>query len=267
MGKREEAQYLRVAAALRRQLKTGKWTEGQQLPARSALAKEHRVSRQVMEQAMELLMAEGLLEGRAGVGTFVRAPRERQRMVRSAHRENFSGSPFRGEMAARGRAGSWESDSKARVAAPAEIAARLAVEAGAPCVCTTYEYLADGKPVQLSTSWEPVAITDGSPVLLPEMGPYAGAGVVARMRAIGVTVQTVQEVPRPGRATRAESNLLGVPLGDAVLRIERTYFTSEGVPVETADIVVPDARWEVAYTWRLDPPDGSDGADDGRSGA
>ncbi len=30
-------------------------------------------------------------------------------------------------------------------------------------------------------------------------------------------------------------------------RIERTYYDSDGRPVETADITVPDVRWEIAY--------------------
>lgn len=41
-----------------------------------------------------------------------------------------------------------------KVPAPADIAARLGVAEGELCVRTTYEFLADGRPVQLSTSWE-----------------------------------------------------------------------------------------------------------------
>lgn len=43
--------------------------------------------------------------------------------------------------------------------APAEITLRLGIEEGDLGVRTVYEFLADGKPVQLSTSWEPYDLT------------------------------------------------------------------------------------------------------------
>ncbi len=92
-----------------------------------------------------------------------------------------------------------------------------------------------------------MAITDGTPVVLPEMGPLAGMGVVERMRSIGVHIDVAVEVPRPARATQEQANLLGISVGDMLLQIERTYYDTDGHPVETADIVVADVRWEVAY--------------------
>lgn len=157
-------------------------------------------------------------------------------------------------MKEQGRLGSWESRSTARVPAPANIAERLAIAPGDPTVHTAYEFLGDGLPVQLSQSWEPMTITDGTPIVLPEMGPLAGAGVIERMRSIGVTIETAVEIPRPARATQAQANLLGISVGDMVLEIERTYYDTEGRPVETADIVIPDVRWEIAYEIAIEQP-------------
>lgn len=47
----------------------------------------------------------------------------------------------------------------AKVPAPADIAARLGIAEGELCVRTTYEFLADGRPAQLSVSWEPYDLT------------------------------------------------------------------------------------------------------------
>ena len=99
-----------------------------------------------------------------------------------------------------------------------------------------------------------MAITDGTPIVLQEMGPLAGMGVVDRMRSIGVTVETAVEVPRPGRASQEQANLLGISVGDLVTLIERTYYDTEGRPVETADIIVPDVRWEIAYVIPIEGP-------------
>lgn len=250
-----ETPYLQVADALRDRIKAGEWSVGDKLPSRARFAEEYGVGQSVAQRAMERLIIEGLLEGRAGSGTYVRRPRERLRMVRSRHRERRGGSPFRADMKEQGRAGTWESRSEARTPAPGHIAERLAIEPGAPCVRTSYEFLADGMPVQLSESWEPMAVTDGTPIVLPEMGPHAGAGVVERMRSIGVRIETAVEVPRPARATQEQANLLGVSVGDLITEIERTYYDVEGRPVETADIIVPDVRWEIAYEIAIEHPD------------
>lgn len=250
-----ETPYLQIADRLRARLAAGEWNVGDKLPSRATLAAEYGVGQSVAQRAMERLIIEGLLEGRAGSGTYVRKPRERRRMVRSRHREQRGGSPFRADMREHGRAGTWESHSQARTPAPDHIAERLAIDPGDPCVHTRYEFLADGQPVQLSESWEPMAITDGTPIVLPEMGPCAGLGVVERMRTIGVHIDVAVELPRPARANREQAHLLGISTGDLVIVIERTYYDTDGRPVETADIVVPDARWEIAYEVGIQQPE------------
>ncbi|MEU9452951.1 GntR family transcriptional regulator [Streptomyces sp. NPDC048277] len=242
-----EVRYLAVAEALRARLAAGEWRVGERLPSRARLAEEYGVGRNVLQRTMDVLIVDGLLEGRAGSGTYVRVPRERLRMVRSRCRERSLAAGTE-----RGRAGAWDADSEVRVPAPEHIAERLAVRPGDLCVRTHYEFLADGRPVQLSESWEPMALTAGTPVVLPERGPLAGRGVVERMRSIGVDVGTVVEVPRPARATRPQANLLGIDAGDLVLLIERTIHDTGGRPVETADIVIPDARREVVYEFAVE---------------
>jgi GntR family transcriptional regulator len=244
-----EAPYLAVAEALRARILAGEWEIGERLPSRARLAEEYGVGRNVTQRAMDQLIALGLLEGRAGSGTYVRSPRERLRMIRSRHRAR-SGTG----LTERGRARAWDAHSQARVPAPGDIAERLAISPGDLCVHTHYEFLADGQPVQLSASWEPMAITAGTPVVLPERGPLAGKGVVERMRSIGVEVETVVELPRPARATQEQANLLGISLGDLVLQIERTIYATDGRPVETADLVIPDVRREVVYEFAVDRP-------------
>ena len=66
------------------------------------------------------------------------------------------------------------------------------------------------------------------------------------MAAIDIVVDNMAEEVgcRPGLAEELLA-LGGVP-GHTVLTIRRTYFAS-GRPVETADVVVPAARYRVAY--------------------
>ncbi|WP_395110007.1 UTRA domain-containing protein [Actinomadura sp. SCN-SB] len=171
------------------------------------------------------------------------------RFTRSWYRESRGGSPFRADMESQGRTGSWRASSETATAPPA-IAERLGVPEGAEVMRTRYTFLADGEPAMLSTSWEPVDITRGTPIMLPEEGPYAGAGVVARMRAIGIEVELATEVVTARAILAEEAALLDEPIGTIVMVIQRTY--SGERPVETADIIAPVDRYEVAYTIPVD---------------
>ncbi|MEU8779266.1 GntR family transcriptional regulator [Streptomyces sp. NPDC048606] len=244
--------YLQVVDSLRDRIEAGEWEIGGKLPSRARFAAEYSVGQSVTQRAMEQLIIEGLLEGRAGSGTYVRTPRRRMRMLRTRRRVPGSGNTFRSEAAAHGIAASWDSRTYPQLPAPAHIAARLAIEPGDPCVMTRYEFMADGSPAELSESWEPLAITSGTPVVMPEDGELRGAGVVARMRAIGITVASVVEVPRPSRANQDQANLLGISLGALITQVERTYIDADGRPVETADLVIPDSRYEIAYAFPVE---------------
>ncbi|MFD8790506.1 GntR family transcriptional regulator [Streptomyces vinaceus] len=243
----EQPPYLRIADVLRQRIAEYVWTAGDRLPSRAQIAEECGVGENVVRRAQELLISQGVLEGRAGSGTYVAEPRQRVRVVRSSAREQPDGSPFRADMRALGKQGNWESRTEAKVPAPAEIAARLGIAEGDLCVRTVYEFLADGRPVQLSTSWEPYELTGGTLVVLPEGGPHAGVGVVNRMAAIGITVSHAVEQPEPRQASAEEASLLGIQKAALVTHIRRTYYSDQGRPVETADIVIPAALCEVVY--------------------
>jgi DNA-binding GntR family transcriptional regulator len=111
---------------------------------------------------------------------------------------------------------------------------------------TRYLFREGGEPMMLSTSWEPLALTGRTPVMLPEEGPLGGMGVVERMAGIDVVVDNVTEEvsARPGLAEEL-LDLGGVP-GHVVLVVRRTFYAS-GRPVETADVVVPADRYRVSY--------------------
>ncbi|MFD8484022.1 GntR family transcriptional regulator [Kitasatospora sp. NPDC059673] len=243
----QDPPYLRIADHLRRRVENGEWAIGERLPSRAQLALSYEVGPNVLQRAQEVLIAEGLLEGRAGSGTYRREPVERRPMRRARTVAAFPMSAVPD--------GSWESHTESRVEAPAGVARRLGIEPGELTVHTRYEFTVEHKPVQLAESWEPMAITDGTPVLLPELGPLAGRGVVARMASIGVRVVRAEERPRPGRATAEQASLLGISTGDPVMLIERTYLDDSDRPVETADLVIPDSRWEIIYDLAVEQPE------------
>ena len=126
------------------------------------------------------------------------------------------------------------------------VAARLEAGPGEPAMRTRYTFTADGEPVMLSVSWEPLELTSGTPVMLPEEGPHAGRGVVERMAVIGQQITSAEEVVSARPALAAEADRLNMHTGGTVLTICRTYRTDERA-VETADIVIPVERYSLVY--------------------
>jgi DNA-binding GntR family transcriptional regulator len=241
----EQPAYLRVASDLRRKIADGVLPPHSRLPSQARIRTEYGVSDTVALEARKVLMAEGLVEGRSGSGTYVRERPVPRRIARSGYRPPAGAGPFRQEQADEDVHGTWESGSE-QTGAPPAVAERLGIASGERVMRTRYVFRESGEPMMLSTSWEPLAVTGRTPVMLPEEGPLGGCGVVERMAAIDVVVDNVVEEvgARPGLAEELLA-LGGVP-GHVVMVLVRTYYAS-GRAVETADIVVPADRYRIAY--------------------
>ncbi|WP_101788627.1 GntR family transcriptional regulator [Nonomuraea indica] len=246
----DQPSYVRIATDLRRRITVGELQPGARLPARHELAAEYQAAEGVVREATQLLLREGLLVSRPGAGTFVRQRPQRRSLVRSWFRERQAGSPFRQQMAEQGRRGSWEYSSDT-MQAPAEVRERLGL--GEPdgdrhdVMRTVYTFSSDDEgPWMLSTSWEPLSITKGTPIAFPEAGPHAGQGVTHRFAAIGVQVDAWDEEVWARAATVDEAKQLGVGAGSIVMVVERAYFAGEQV-VEVADIIVPAESTKLVY--------------------
>ncbi|MEV7978873.1 GntR family transcriptional regulator [Streptomyces sp. NPDC086519] len=241
----EQPAYLRVAGDLRKKIVDGSLPPHTRLPSQARIREEYGVSDTVALEARKVLMAEGLVEGRSGSGTYVRERPVPRRVARSGFRPAGGATPFRQEQSDATARGTWESSSE-QTEAGAAIADRLGIRLGDRVMCTRYLFRDAGEPMMLSTSWEPLAVTGRTPVMLPEEGPLGGMGVVERMRAIDVVVDNVTEEvgARPGLAE--ELLVLGGVPGHVVLVIQRTYYAS-GRPVETADVVIPADRYRASY--------------------
>ncbi|WP_112681383.1 GntR family transcriptional regulator [Micromonospora saelicesensis] len=82
--------YQRIADELRRDIKNGTYGPGQRLPAEAALLERFRatfpsLSLETMRSAIRVLRAEGIVEARQGVGTFVSSNRRLQRRSRNRY--------------------------------------------------------------------------------------------------------------------------------------------------------------------------------------
>jgi GntR family transcriptional regulator len=272
MGASNDPVYLRVLEDLRDQIRGGTLAPGARVPSRNGIIARYGVGETAAKHALQVLAAEGLIEARAGSGSYVRrlpvaAPLEHDRL-------HFPGSPFgldgrpvvtdgalgdgaagdgagADDRAGADRAGhaprvSWEYQSE-RVPAPAHVTRRLRLPDGDHLVTRTrYLMSADGSPVQLATSYEPAATTAQTPVPFPEQGTFAGRGVAERMQAIGIGVDQVVEEISVRPALSAEAAVLDIPAGSPVLLIERSHRSGERT-VETGEIVIAADRFRLCY--------------------
>lgn len=236
--------YLVVADDLRRRIEDGDLQPGDQIPSLSELVAEYDTSTTTIRQALALLRSEGLLVGQQGKGVFVRRARTaRERLVGHLYGARATGSPMARLVESSGAAPSWDHHSEPATAT-SEIARRLGVRRGDPVMRTQHRFFADNEPILISTSFEPLELTRGTPIEYPEVGEVRG--VVARFDSIGVPITHVVERVSARAARPYENTALAIPTGVPVMAIERTYFSND-IAVETADIVVAGDNYTLTY--------------------
>jgi GntR family transcriptional regulator len=254
--------YLRVLEDLRMRIREGVLEPGARVPSRNAIIARYGVGETAAKHALQVLAAEGLIEARAGSGSYVRKLPTARYLEHD--RLRYPGSPFgidesgpaEGAPIADRPASAyvgWEHHTE-QIAPPAGVARRLGAVSSAELVTATrYVMTADGRPVQLATSYEPAGLTEGTAVALPEQGPYAGRGVIERMRIIGIGVDEVLEELSVRTCLLAEAAALALPVPSPVVVIERTHLAG-GRPVETADIVISADRYRLRYRFAAADP-------------
>ncbi|SEM59784.1 GntR family transcriptional regulator [Nonomuraea pusilla] len=249
-GGQKRPAYIRIAGEIREQIKDGALAPDQPVPSAAAICEQYGVSMITAKSALNLLRSEGLVYGIAGKGTFVAPSRK---MVRSAPHRYFEGKE-RTYVQEAERAGLRpDALHQTELAAASEaVAQRLEIAAGDQVMTTRYRVFAEGRPMSISTSWEPLSITGGTPIEHPHQGEYADSGLNARFAAIGWTIEQVEEhlIVRP--PTPEETETLTIPDGVHVLEVHQTVRaiqdgTDNLVPVEAADIVFPTDRYEFKY--------------------
>ncbi|WP_436492164.1 GntR family transcriptional regulator [Actinokineospora sp. HUAS TT18] len=242
--------YEQIADVLRERMTDGSLRPGDRLPTQDALSEQFNVSRIVARQALDILEGEGLIDRVRGGGTFVR--RYQPLVRRSAlHYQSNPGAPFAEEALASERIPSYT-----HVTIPTEatkdVARRLGINVGDRVMHTHYVSLANGEPMMIVDSYEPLAITKGTPIERPEEGPYMGAGLVDRFTAIGWRPTAVVERLRSRMPQPSETEALKLRPGIPVVIITRTTYTAAN-PIETADILIDAHRYEFEYSLAVDP--------------
>ena len=194
-------------------LVAGELRVGDAIPSERALSERFGVSRMTVRQAIESLVADGVLEREHGRGTFV-AP---QRMDFEMRLTTFGE-----EMRRRGMEPATVVLAARTVAATPDVAAALDLEPGADVHYLYRVRSADGAPMSIEQAWVPADLV---PDLFADGPPES---VYAALRAAGVPPEWGEETLEAGEASEAEATLLELGAAHAVLRARRRTYAERG---------------------------------------
>ena len=216
--------YRTLARALRDDLARGRYANGVRLPTEAELAAAHGVSRQTVRRAFHDLVADGLVHRVPGRGTFA-APREGRYLRQFGTID---------DLMALSVDTSLEIVAPLRPRADVDAAARLRLP-GDVVHTVVFRRLHDDVPFCVTTVHLPPAVAapmaGGPPLDSP--GATSATTIIAMVdtrHPIVEAEQTITAVPAGPPATTH----LNCSAGDPVLRIDRTYLSSDGAPVELA---------------------------------
>src|SRR5215213_3742651 len=226
-----------VAEALQRAISDKTYKPGDQLPSESELVAQFGTSRPTVRRALRELRLRGLIRTRPGKGSFVRTPSPiaitlTAENYRRYQREGRRG--FDAQVREQGHRPRQEIIEVATIPAPAEVAERLGIKAGAAVVIRRLRFMVDDQPVQLVSVYYDPALVAGSkleqPVLIED-------GVHAELRRLGVQITRFVEDFQGARLPDTdEQRLLQLPSGVPVTRNIRTAYAGDQ-PVEVLDTI------------------------------
>lgn len=241
----DRAVYRQIADHLRSAIEAKELAPGAQLPSEASLVASYGVSRVTARRALSVLVTDGLVAAEHGRGWFVR----RQPPVRRLSSDRFARrgegkAAFTVDMEANERAFSVDVLYVGKGPAPADAASRLSLEAGTEVAIRRRRYLVEGQPIEYATSYIPLDVAEGTPILEPN--PGAG-GIYARMEDKGYVFERYDEDVTARMPTEEEARTLALPAASPVLHLVRTAIAS-GRSVEVCDTVMDAAAFVLHYT-------------------
>jgi GntR family transcriptional regulator len=219
-GKAEIPLYGRVQGVLSQEIKTGMLPSGTQLPTEDALIERFGISRITVRRAIQELVAQGLVEIRRGVGTFVAPPKISQDLTQ------LTG--FVEDMQAHGRSASARLIDTEVVDASESVASRLGLSRGTRVMRIKRVRVADGVSMSLDDTYLPLAI--GKLIIKNDL----------QVEPIFTLLENKYQIPLIAADYRMEAVAaepwvaleLGVAEGSPIFLIERTSYTTGNKPVD-----------------------------------
>jgi GntR family transcriptional regulator len=258
------AKYERIAEDLRALITSGELAAGERIPAETELTTRYRVSLPTLRQALGVLRAEGLIESRHGIGTYVRAPQQRVRR----NPDRYQSEKDRARLSLEEREGKGSVEDTTGLSyediefsaefdtepASEDLAAVFGIQPGTLLLVRTYSAQSrhEDKPLHLIHSYLVYGVAAQNPQLLSaDNEPWPG-GTQNQLYTIGIELGTITEYITARPPTTAESELLNISDGTSLICIRKVSDDIDGRIVEVSDILAPGDRTELVYTTKLE---------------
>lgn len=229
--------YIQLSEIIRRQIHTGQYAAGQQLPTEKELCERYSVSSMTVRQAVMKLVNEGLLFRRQGKGTFVAEPKLNRDI---SHLYSFSD-----DMRRMGRAPSsriLELD----VVAAGGAHGLLGLSGPAEQVTRMVRLrLADGVPLLLETSLIPLSLAPG----LASQDLVSGSLYIVLQERYGIAIESAVESFESVILDLKEARLLDCSPKSAAFHITRLARDAADMPVELTTSLTRADRCKFTMTW------------------
>jgi GntR family transcriptional regulator len=248
-----EPMYRVIADDLRSRIESGEFPAGEQLKTEVELREEYgradaRISRTTVRDAIKLLVAQGLVETRAGQGTFVRGRTDPfvSKLTADPAAGGLEDEIYRSEVERQGRV---PDESRPRVEvqlAPPGIGQLLQLGGGtdAQVISRHQRRSIDSTPYSMQTTYYPMKfVTDNSATQLLDTRDMKD-GAVEYLRSLGINQVGWRDqflVRPPDTNERAFFNLSD-RVQVAMLEVRRTGYDEEGRPMRVTVTVYPGDR-------------------------
>jgi GntR family transcriptional regulator len=215
-----------IAADLRAAIMSGDLLPGDRLPSTAELGSRYGVPGATIQNALSILKDEGYLEGRTGIGVFVKATPQQTITPADYAKPNEAGTPYAWivEASRRGEQGGSQLLDVGEVPAPAEVAHAFGIEQGAPVVRRYQILTLDGESVELVSTYYPVGLARGT--ALAERRKIRGGSAVV-LAELGHEPSRFEDVVSARPATTEEFVRL-LPTEVPVLRTFRVVVSATG---------------------------------------
>jgi GntR family transcriptional regulator len=132
---------------------------------------------------------------------------------------------------------------------PAAVAERLGIGDRDQLLIRKRHMFADGRPVQLATSYIPLTVAGSADLAFPDTGP---TGIYARLAERGHRVARFIEEIESRRPSGDEAQFLRISQAQHVLEVTRLACDRSGRPLEVTINVFPSQLWRLSYEWPAD---------------
>jgi GntR family transcriptional regulator len=239
----DAARYQRIASDIAEKIENGDLRPDDKLPTRPELEEQYRVSRQVVQNALNLLHNEGYLSSQSSRGTFVKRPPRITLPMYDFEEDERHVDAFVAIVEQAGHQGRQEIRVESLRPSP-PIAKQLEIAEGKLALVRRRIRYVDNIPYALADSYFPHDLVAGSRIADPE-DIYEGGRFVLADLGIGMAVHRDAIVAR--RPTHTEVQLLDIAPGCSVIAHNRLSFTAADRPIRLLASILPSDRWEITY--------------------